>query len=342
MRAFLQVVRYRRNQQMLMQTPASIAAGFSPDTAAAQRVLQQALADGRGMLTEPEAKQVLAAYGIPVVATRVAASVAEAGRIAAELGFPVALKILSPDITHKSDVGGVVLDLETPEQVRSAAEAMLRRLAQAQPQAPPGRLFGAADGAPAAGLRADRRRRQRPGVRAGDPVRPGRHRGRGDRRPRAGAAAAEPQPGARTGGAHADRAPAGRLPQPAGDRPRSAVRGAGAHFAIAVRFAASGRTGHQPAVRRRARRDGAGRPHPRRRRQRGGRTCRQRAAGDPALSARAGRNGRVEGQAAAAAPDPARGRAAAQPFLRCAVRRRRAFPLLFDAAPAGAQRNWRA
>jgi len=134
-RAFLQVTRYRRNQQMLMQTPTSIAAGFSPDTGAAQRVLRQALAAGRGMLTEPEAKQVLAAYGIPVVQTRVASSAAEAERIAIELGFPVALKILSPDITHKSDVGGVVLDLETPQQVATAAEAMLRRLGQAQPQA---------------------------------------------------------------------------------------------------------------------------------------------------------------------------------------------------------------
>ncbi len=134
-RAFLQVVRYRRNQQLLMQTPPSIAADFSPDRGAAERVLQAVLAEGRAMLSEPEAKEVLAAYGIPVVATRVAASALEARRIAAELGFPVALKILSPDITHKSDVGGVVLDLETPPQVQAAAEAMLRRLAQAQPQA---------------------------------------------------------------------------------------------------------------------------------------------------------------------------------------------------------------
>jgi acetyltransferase len=134
-RAFLQVARYRRNQELLMQTPPSIAAGFSPDRAGAERVLQAALAQGRTMLTEPEAKEVLAAYGIPVVATRVAQSALEAQQIALELGFPVALKILSPDITHKSDVGGVVLDLETPAQVQAAAEAMLRRLAQVQPQA---------------------------------------------------------------------------------------------------------------------------------------------------------------------------------------------------------------
>jgi len=134
-RAFLQVARYRRNQELLMQTPPSIAAGFRPDRTRAERVLQAALEQGRTMLTEPEAKEVLAAYGIPVVATRVAQSALEAQQIALDLGFPVALKILSPDITHKSDVGGVVLDLETPAQVQAAAEAMLRRLAQAQPQA---------------------------------------------------------------------------------------------------------------------------------------------------------------------------------------------------------------
>ncbi|MEO8839056.1 MAG: bifunctional acetate--CoA ligase family protein/GNAT family N-acetyltransferase, partial [Herbaspirillum sp.] len=134
-RAFLQVTRYRRNQHMLMQTPPSITAGFNPDRAAAQRVLQLALEQGRSMLTEPESKQVLALYGIPVVQTRSAGSAEEAQQVASELGFPIALKILSPDISHKSDVGGVVLDLETQQQVQEAADAMLRRLAQAQPQA---------------------------------------------------------------------------------------------------------------------------------------------------------------------------------------------------------------
>jgi hypothetical protein len=73
------------------------------------------------MLPEPEAKALPAAYGIPVVNTRIAATIEEAVRIAPNIGFPVALKILSPDVTHKSDVGGVALDLENAEAVDAAA-----------------------------------------------------------------------------------------------------------------------------------------------------------------------------------------------------------------------------
>jgi len=64
------------------------------------------------VLSEPQAKAVLSAYGIPVVETRIAQNGEEALRAARELGFPVALKILSPDVTHKSDVGGVMLNLD--------------------------------------------------------------------------------------------------------------------------------------------------------------------------------------------------------------------------------------
>jgi acetyltransferase len=133
--AFLQIVHYRRNQALLMQVPPSTPSDFMVDRAQAQAVMRTALAAGRQMLSEPEAKQVLAAYGIPVVQTRIARTVDEAVLSAQEIGFPVAVKILSPDISHKSDVGGVVLDLETPLAVRSAAEAMHQRLSLLQPEA---------------------------------------------------------------------------------------------------------------------------------------------------------------------------------------------------------------
>lgn len=134
-RGFLQMVNYRRSQELLMQTPPSIAEEFVPDAAGARQVIAAALAEGRSLLSEPEAKQVLAAYGIPVVETRVASDAGAAARIAEALRFPVALKILSPDITHKSDVGGVMLNLESTEEVRVAAAAMLRRCAELRPQA---------------------------------------------------------------------------------------------------------------------------------------------------------------------------------------------------------------
>ena len=126
----MHMVNYRRNQEALTQTPASVPEDFEPDMTAARRIIDHALGEGRELLGEPEAKAVLAAYGIPVVTTRIAADPRAAAAAAAAIGGPVALKILSPDITHKSDVGGVVLDLRAPSAVRNAAEAMLERVRQ--------------------------------------------------------------------------------------------------------------------------------------------------------------------------------------------------------------------
>ena len=121
-RAFVQIVQYRRNQDLLMEVPPSRSSGLRPRSREGAGRGTGALADGRTMLSEPEAKAVLAAYGIPVVDTRIATTVEQAAKIAADIGFPVALKILSPDVTHKSDVGGVVLDLENAAAVDAAAK----------------------------------------------------------------------------------------------------------------------------------------------------------------------------------------------------------------------------
>ncbi|MBN9203681.1 bifunctional acetate--CoA ligase family protein/GNAT family N-acetyltransferase [Methylibium petroleiphilum] len=141
-RAFAMLVAYRRNQAQLLEAPpagTAIDKDHRDDTVAARALIAAVLAEGRTMLTEPEAKAVLAAYGIAVVATRSAgASPEEAARVAAEIGLPavpVALKILSPDISHKSDVGGVVLDLASEREVQEAAAAMLERVARERPQA---------------------------------------------------------------------------------------------------------------------------------------------------------------------------------------------------------------
>lgn len=133
--SFMQIVQYRRNQELLMQVPPSSPTDFSPDHAKAQAIVRDALAGGRHMLSEPEAKALLAAYGIPTVETCIANTIEEAVRFAEQIGFPVAIKILSPDITHKSDVGGVVLDLESAEAVGAAATAMQKRLHELQPEA---------------------------------------------------------------------------------------------------------------------------------------------------------------------------------------------------------------
>jgi acetyltransferase len=138
-RAFAMLVRYRRNQAQLLQAPAARVVGSTdalPDTAKVRALVQQVLAQGREILSEPEAKAVLAAYHIPVVATRVVPpSPSDAAATAQEIGFPVVLKILSDDITHKSDVGGVVLNLGSAQEVAQAAQAMLARITREHPQA---------------------------------------------------------------------------------------------------------------------------------------------------------------------------------------------------------------
>ncbi len=134
-RAFMHMIHYRVSQDLLMETPPSLPEAFAPSQDEAQAVIRKALAEEREWLTEPEAKTVLAHYHIPIVPTRIAETPDQAAAIAAEIGGPVALKILSPDITHKSDVGGVALDLEGPALVRDAAERMLKSVAEAQPEA---------------------------------------------------------------------------------------------------------------------------------------------------------------------------------------------------------------
>ncbi len=133
--AFLKMAEFRRNQESLMQIPPSGPTDFSTDADAARTIVREALNGGREMLTEVEAKEVLRAYGIPALTTRIATSPDHAARVSGEMGFPVALKILSPDVTHKSDVGGVALNLESGQAVREAAQAMEARLRRLRPEA---------------------------------------------------------------------------------------------------------------------------------------------------------------------------------------------------------------
>ncbi len=137
MRAFGQLTRFRRNQEEALQTPQSVEGEFEIDLAAARTPIDRALAEGRDWLDEVEAKAVLKAFGVPVVETRRAKTPAEVGQIAAEL-LPlgrVAVKILSPDILHKTDVGGVALGLKTPEDAEAAAVRVLARATEQKPDA---------------------------------------------------------------------------------------------------------------------------------------------------------------------------------------------------------------
>jgi acetyltransferase len=137
-RALSYLVGYSKAQDALSRTPAELPEGFATDAAAARAAMAQAASEGRELLSEPEAKQVLAAFGIPVAETIVADSAEAVEAIAADLltrHDALAIKIISRDITHKSDVGGVVLDLETREAARQAARDIAERAASARPDA---------------------------------------------------------------------------------------------------------------------------------------------------------------------------------------------------------------
>jgi acetyltransferase len=137
--AFAMLVAYRRNQAQLMEAPPSTAAARPGQAAAvseSRALIARVLAEGRDMLTEPEAKALLDAHGIPVAATRSVGPTADEAVAAAQaIGFPVVVKILSTDISHKSDVGGVALDLKDADEVEAAVQAMLARVRRALPGA---------------------------------------------------------------------------------------------------------------------------------------------------------------------------------------------------------------
>ncbi|MDH3453251.1 MAG: acetate--CoA ligase family protein, partial [Gammaproteobacteria bacterium] len=134
-KSFMQLVAYERNQRTLTETPSSIPTSFEPDLQQAREIIRAVIDEQRELLSESEAKQLLAAYGIPIVETRVATNAEKAANSALEIGFPVAVKVLSPDISHKSDVGGVVLHLDNAEQVREACKGIIERASTLQPGA---------------------------------------------------------------------------------------------------------------------------------------------------------------------------------------------------------------
>ena len=142
--AFSFLCAYRRNQAQLLEVPDALSGSppvQCPDYAAVNAIRDRALAEKRTTLTEQEAKAVLAEFGLPVARTIVVADRAAAVATAGELGYPVALKIHSPDITHKTDVGGVRLNLQNADMVATAFDEMLRHVREQRPAA---RIEGAA------------------------------------------------------------------------------------------------------------------------------------------------------------------------------------------------------
>jgi acetyltransferase len=145
-RGFMQLVQYSQAQRALMRTPPALPDGFEFDAAKASELIAGVVASGRSTLTEPEAKAVLAAYGVTVAPTYVASDPASVRQIAERIlgqrdgqgekeHKSCVIKILSNDISHKSDVGGVRLDIGSPEEAEKAAVEMLELVRRKSPNA---------------------------------------------------------------------------------------------------------------------------------------------------------------------------------------------------------------
>ena len=134
--AFKYMVAYRDNQILQRQTPAkSSRRQEPPDVDAARLIIEGALAGHRKVLSEPESIAVLGAFHIPTVRNGIARSPDEALVLAISIGFPVAMKVYSPDISHKSDTGGVRLDVNTAQAVRSTYQALVEEVKHNRPAA---------------------------------------------------------------------------------------------------------------------------------------------------------------------------------------------------------------
>ncbi len=124
-----------RRQREWRARPDLVTKAPAVDRAAAETIVARARREGRSKLTESEVLDLLTAYGIPCVASRFAPSEDDAARAAAAVGYPVALKVVSPALTHKTDVGGVRLDIDSGPELRQACAEMRAAVARAAPQA---------------------------------------------------------------------------------------------------------------------------------------------------------------------------------------------------------------
>jgi acetyltransferase len=134
-KAYVNMYRYRRNLNHLYETPAELSVAEPRDKEQTKARIRDILSKGRTLLSEEESKNLLLGYGIPATVPHFAQDGDTAVSIAEKLGYPVAVKVVSPDISHKSDVGGVLLGLASGPAVKQAYETMLRTVGERAPHA---------------------------------------------------------------------------------------------------------------------------------------------------------------------------------------------------------------
>ena len=134
-RTYVNMCRYKRHLDELYETPDELPAKKTPSKDHLQELLKMALKEGRTLLNEEESKDFLMTYGIPVTIAQVVQDSEAAVSIAEKVGYPVVIKIVSPDISHKSDVGGVVMGIDSNEALKEAYEKLIERVKERAPAA---------------------------------------------------------------------------------------------------------------------------------------------------------------------------------------------------------------
>ncbi|MCD6431274.1 bifunctional acetate--CoA ligase family protein/GNAT family N-acetyltransferase, partial [Candidatus Bathyarchaeota archaeon] len=134
-KTYMYMYQYKRNLELLYETPEELPVDVVPPKRPLFVIMRNAALENREVLTEAEAKKLLEYYDIPVVKTSVAKTVDEAAVLASQIGYPVVLKILSPQIVHKTDAGGVVLDINSEAELRKAFDLIMQRAREYNPNA---------------------------------------------------------------------------------------------------------------------------------------------------------------------------------------------------------------
>ena len=134
-KTYMYMYRYRRNLDLLYQTPRELPVDLSPPKSHLKLMLRRAIEEGRTGLSQADADRFLDAYGIPRAKGSLAKTVDQASMIASRVGYPVVLKIASQDILHKTDVGGVIKGVETSQVLREQFQALTERVRKAKPDA---------------------------------------------------------------------------------------------------------------------------------------------------------------------------------------------------------------
>ncbi len=134
-RSFMNMYNYSKNLELLYETPSTIPHAFVPNTKKNRELIGNVIKKERNVLTESEAKELLANYEIPTAKNGIAKTADEAESVASKIGFPVVMKIMSPDILHKTEVGGVRLNIKSREEARKAFTEIMSSAKKKAPKA---------------------------------------------------------------------------------------------------------------------------------------------------------------------------------------------------------------